>query len=66
VEIGAIIVWAILAVLVLVLLGWWWLGVHRKSRNEQAAKLAAEGAARRERGSPFSDTPITTFDPPPN
>ncbi len=48
------VVWSVIIAVLLALFIWWWLGVHRKSKEEQAAEILSgrSGAASRraERG----------------
>lgn len=46
VEPVAIVVWVLIAVVAVALFVWWWLGVHRKSRTQQAAEALNARSAR--------------------
>lgn len=45
----AIVVWVVAGAGASGLFVWWWLGVHRKPRDEQASEIAAAAGALKER-----------------
>ena len=59
----AIVVWIVLGVGVSALVVWWWLGVHRKSREEQASEILLAKSTRSQAPDPDEPGTLGAGDP---